>query len=70
MLKQKKLDLEVEPENEEAMRELVVNTIRNKKPPKHRRRYEDPPTPFNELSEPYQIMKKFAEYYPRYKKRR
>ena len=52
------------------MREMIVNTIRNKKPVKHRRRYEDPPTPFAELSEPYQIIKKFSEYYPKYKKRR
>lgn len=44
------------------MKEMIVNTIRNKKPVRHKKRFEDPPTPFEELSEPYQLAKIFAQY--------
>ena len=47
-----------------------MNTIRNKKPAKGGRRFEDVPTPFEDLSEPYQLIKVFAEYLPKYQIRR
>lgn len=48
----------------------MLNTIKNKNKTKHKRRPEDKPTPFEKLSPPYQQIKIFASYLPRYEERR